>query len=149
MKRYLMLISLSILVVSCQTYSDDQLNQFDEEIQTYIEKNELKLNKSESGLYYEIVEQGAGKPIQFTDSVYFKYKGQLLDGTVFDEQLETPVKYPVRQLIGAWKEVLLEMNEGGKAFLISPPQLGYGTHKLDDIPESSILIFDLEVTDVK
>lgn len=150
MKITKLIFALLALVVfaGCQTYSDDQKNEFDDEIEAYIEKNDLDLERSESGLYFKIIEQGEGDKILFRDKVSFKYKGEFLDGKVFDEQTE-PLEYNVDILIGCWKEIMLELNVGGKAFIISPPTLGYGANDLDDIPPNSILVYELEVVGVK
>ena len=147
--KYISLFTLLLVFSACKTYSDDQLSKFDKQIQEYLKKENVECEKSSSGMYYNIIEQGEGKKIQFTDRVVFKYKGELLDGTVFDDQLEEAVEFNVKDLIGAWKEIMLELNEGGKAYLIAPPQLGYGTHDLEDIPKNSVLIFNIEVVEVK
>jgi FKBP-type peptidyl-prolyl cis-trans isomerase len=55
----------------------------------------------------------------------------------------------VKDLIGAWKEIMLELKPGAKAFLVAPPSLGYGDRQLDDIPANSILVFNMEVVGVK
>lgn len=140
---------MGILVItsSCKTYSDDDLKVFDNEIQAYIKSKNLDLNRSESGLYFTIIEEGEGDEILYSNDVSFTYKGTLLNENVFDEQKE-PVTFKVNQLIGAWKEIILDLKKGGKAFLIAPPQLGYGDRELDKIPANSILVFEMEVTDV-
>ena len=146
--KYLGLIILLLTFSGCKTYSDDELSSFDKQIETYLKKNNIECQRSSSGLYYNIINEGEGRTIQFKDVVSFKYTGKLLDGTTFDKKTK-PIEYKVEQLIGAWKEIMLELKEGGEAYLISPPQLGYGTHDLDDIPPNSILIFEIEVIEVK
>lgn len=148
MKYIFFSILFSLTISSCSTYSDEDLKFFDQEIEKYIEENSLKLEKSTSGLYYDIIEQGEGRKIQFKDQISFTYKGTLLNGQVFDD-VQEPVTFNVEQLIGAWKETVLMLNEGGKAYIICPPSLGYGTHDLDAIPQNSILIFELAVADVE
>ncbi|MDX2361831.1 MAG: FKBP-type peptidyl-prolyl cis-trans isomerase [Crocinitomicaceae bacterium] len=147
--KYLSIVFLLIVLTACKTYSDDDLNQFDTEIEAYMDENNLDLEKSSSGMYYSIIEPGDERKIQFTNVVSFKYTGELLDGTEFDNQMEEAITYEVSELIGAWKEIMLELGNGGKAFLIAPPSLGYGTHDLEDIPANSVLIFNMEVVDVK
>ena len=146
--KYLGLIILLLTFSGCKTYSDDELSSFDKQIESYLKKNNIECQRSSSGLYYNIINEGEGRTIQFKDVVSFKYTGKLLDGTLFDKKTK-PIEYKVEQLIGAWKEIMLELKEGGEAYLISPPQLGYGTHDLDDIPSNSILIFEIEVIEVK
>ena len=149
MKHLLLILIGFVLLSGCSTYSEDEIDEFDKEIQAYIKKNKLETTRSESGVYYTIIEEGEGKNIQFRDLVSFKYKGTFLDGKVFDEQLNEPVEYHVNELIGAWKEVMLMLKKGGKAFLITPPKMGYGDHQLEDIPANSILVFEVEIVDVK
>lgn len=142
------LLSISLILTSCGTYSDDDLKKFDSEIQSYIKKKNLDLKPSGSGLYFKITEEGEGDFIQYNDIVSFTYTGTLLNGEQFDKQ-SSPVEFKVNQLIGAWKEIMSSLKKGGKATLIAPPQLCYGDKELDDIPENSILIFEMEVKDVK
>lgn len=137
-----------LLIAGCKTYSDEQKEEFDDRIEAYLNKKGIKCSKSESGLYYNILEEGEGNLIILKDKVKFKYKGWLLNGKVFDEQLSEPVEFYVEELIGAWKEIMLKLRPGGKAYIVAPPQLGYGEHDLDDIPPNSILVFELEVVEV-
>jgi len=146
--NYLLILCSLVILSSCSTYSDQEKDDFDEKINTYLGEKGIETKRSESGVYYKIIEQGEGRKVLFKDVISFKYRGELLNGLVFDEQKE-PVEYRLGQLIACWKEVILELNEGGKAFLISPPQQGYGNHELEDIPQNSILVFELEVVEVK
>lgn len=147
MRTLMFIIGVLVLTSSCRTYSDDDLRVFDKEINAYIKSKNLDLERSESGLYFSIIDEGEGDEILYSNNVSFTYKGTLLNGIVFDEQKE-PVSFKVNQLIGAWKEIMLDLKKGGKAFLIAPPQLGYGDRELDKIPANSILVFEMEVTDV-
>ena len=86
--------------------------------------------------------------IQCRDSVSISYKGKLLNGRIFDYTKE-PLTFAVKGLIGGWKEALLSCKKGSEVLMIIPPQLGYGNHKLDDIPQNSILFFEMKVWNVK
>jgi len=147
MIRFFAVLFLGILLSACSTYSDDQKTDFDDRIKSYLKKKEMKYTRSSSGLYYKILEPGEGDLIKLKDEVAFTYKGSLLNGKVFDEAKD-PVTFQVQQLIGCWKEVMLYLRPGGKAFIVAPPQLGYGEHDLEDIPPNSILVFELEVKSV-
>ena len=147
--KNLIFFSLLILVFSsCKTYSDEEIKDFDQQITTYLKKKNIDCEHSPSGLYYKIIEPGKGRNIRFQDIVTFKYKGTFLNGSTFDNPKE-PVEFAVKDLIGAWKEIMLELKPGAKAFLVSPPQLGYGSRELNDIPPNSILVFELEIISVK
>ena len=147
------LFSLLILALgfsSCDTYSENQIQDFDKEIQNFISKGTDKYEKSESGLYYLIEEEGEGDYIKYTDVVSFKYEGKFLSGEPFDfRHRNTPLTFQVNKLIEGWKEAFMYLKKGGKAKILVPPYLGYGDHKLDDIPANSVLYFTIEIVDVE
>lgn len=147
MKFFLNIIFIGLLFVSCGKYNDEEIKAFDNTIKKYINKNNLQMNKSESGLYYKIHESGEGEPIKGTAVISAVYTGKLLNGEVFDEQKE-PTELKLNNLIHGWREVAYYLKPGGKATIIVPPQIGYGQQKLGKIPESSILMFDIEIIDV-
>jgi FKBP-type peptidyl-prolyl cis-trans isomerase FkpA len=146
MKTIFTLLIISLLC-ACKTYNDQDKKNFDEQIQSYISKEKLNLETSPSGLYFKIIQKGSGDEIHFSDSVTCTYTGKLLNGKIFDNQ-KNGIKFAFKDLIPAWKEILIGEKEGFEAFLVCPPQLGYGDHKLDKIPENSILTFTLKLEKV-
>jgi FKBP-type peptidyl-prolyl cis-trans isomerase FkpA len=144
MKKIIYFLLTIMTLTACDTYSEEDKQSFDAQIATYLRKNKIKCQKSESGLYYHISETGTGEYIQFTDIVSFSYKGKLPNGTVFDNQ-KKPVSFAVKELIAGWKEIMTKLKPGSKVFLAMPPTLGYGDHDLDKIPPNSILLFELEI----
>lgn len=146
--KQILFCTLTIIVTACSTYSEDDKQNFDQEISAYLKKNNLECQTSESGIYYQFLEKGDGEKVQYDDVVFATYEGKLLDGTVFDEQKE-PVELKFSDMIMGWKEVLLQMNVGDKVFVAIPPQQGYGDYDLDDIPENSSLIFEIKVEEVR
>ena len=149
MKRlnFLLFAVISTLLFSCGSYSEGELSEFDQEIEKYMKSNKIDCEKSGSGLYYKIIEEGEGDFIQFTDKVLVKYRGTLLGGKKIDEQTE-PIEMAVSAQINAWKELMLQLKKGSKAYMIVPPHLGYGEYTVDKIPPNSILVFELEIVDV-
>ena len=146
--RKLIQFLLFLLLTSCSTYSDQEIQDFDSKISTHIKRNKLKFIKSSSGLYYHLKKNGEGKFILYTDSVTITYSGFLLNGKRIDFQ-KAPVKFAVRDLIAGWKEVLLMCKKGSEVQMILPPTIAYGDHKLDNIPQNSILKFNMKVWEVK
>lgn len=143
-----MLLSLA-MISACKTYSEDEKLSFDEKINRFVKRSHISYEKSESGLYYFIENQGEGEFVKITDEVSFTYTGRLLNGKVFDAQFSKhPVTFNVKELIMGWQEAMLYLKKGGKAKLIVPPQLGYGDYDLEDIPQNSVLLFDIEVKEV-
>ena len=146
--RKLIQFLLFLILTSCSTYSDQEIQDFDSKISSYIKRNKLKFIKSSSGLYYHLKKNGEGKFILYTDSVSITYSGFLLSGKRINFQ-KAPVKFAVRDLIAGWKEVLLTCKKGSEVQMILPPSIAYGDYKLDNIPQNSILKFDMTVWEVK
>jgi FKBP-type peptidyl-prolyl cis-trans isomerase len=150
MKTLFYLFASLLMLAACgQTYSDEELADFDAEIKSYVEKHDIDCERSSSGLYFRIDSVGSEPLVQFGDQVTFTYTGKFLSGKVFDNNQGKALTLPFRELIGAWKEILLQLGKGGKAYFIAPPSLGYADHELEKIPKNSILIYELEVVDIE
>lgn len=150
MKKLLFIVPLLLALTACKTYSEEDKAGFDQRIEKFVAKSGIPYERSESGLYYFIEEEGEGEYIKFTDEVSFTYVGKLLSGEVFDSKHKrTALTFEVSKLIEGWKEAFAYLKKGGKAKLIIPPTLGYGDHDLPDIPPHSILVYDVEIVDVK
>jgi peptidylprolyl isomerase len=107
-----------------------------------------------SGLRYQIINEGTGPKPNNGQTVSVHYKGSLADGTVFDSSYKRkqPIEFPVGagHVIEGWDEGLLLLNQGTKAQFVIPPHLAYGDREVGGvIPANSILIFDLELVDIK
>jgi len=105
-----------------------------------------------SGLQYTVTKEGTGKQPTASSVVTVHYKGQLLDGKVFDSSYDRgqPVEFPLNQVIPGWTEGLQLMKEGSKATFYIPAKLAYGEQGVPGtIPPNSTLIFDVELLQVK
>ncbi|HVP83908.1 MAG TPA: FKBP-type peptidyl-prolyl cis-trans isomerase [Rhizomicrobium sp.] len=102
-----------------------------------------------SGLQYKIIKSGYGKRPGPRDTVSCYYKGQLINGKVFDAtEPGFPAQFTVNQLIPGWTEALELMREGDRWQLVVPSNLAYGERGSGDIPPNQTLVFDLEVLTV-
>ncbi|MDF7667502.1 FKBP-type peptidyl-prolyl cis-trans isomerase [Orbaceae bacterium ESL0727] len=109
------------------------------------------VKSTESGLQYEVLNQGDGKIPQATDKVRVHYTGKLIDGTVFDSSVERgePAEFPVNGVIRGWVEALQIMPVGSKWRLYIPQELAYGEQGAGTaIPPYSALVFDVELLDI-
>ncbi|PQJ23065.1 peptidylprolyl isomerase [Tenacibaculum sp. SG-28] len=107
-----------------------------------------------SGLRYNILQKGDGKKASKGDMVSVHYKGQLLDGTVFDSSYKRkqPIDFQigVGQVIAGWDEGIQLLQVGDKARLVIPANLAYGASGAGGvIPPNATLIFDVELMDIK
>tara|TARA_B100000927_G_scaffold248716_1_gene212429 strand:+ start:32 stop:475 length:444 start_codon:yes stop_codon:yes gene_type:complete len=146
--RTLLRLLLILILGACSTYSDEDLKGFDKTIREWIRQQNIQYKSTDSGLYYYFENKGQGQKIKYTDSVTVQFKGTLLDSTIFEIE-KAPVTFAVNEVIIAWKEVLLMSERNAKIKIIVPPQLGYGNHKLDKIPQNSILLYEIEIIDIK
>ena len=110
--------------------------------------------ETKSGLRYQIIQKGNGKPAEAGKMVSVHYKGQLADGTVFDSSYKrnAPLDFQVGvgQVIPGWDEGICLLNVGDKARLVIPSDLGYGAAGAGGvIPPNATLVFDVELMDVK
>ena len=108
------------------------------------------IKTTESGLQYKVVEPGSEVRPGPQDTVLVRYKGSLLDGTVFDEvpASEEPIRLTLDRVIPGWTEGLQLIGEGGKAVLYIPSELGYGSRGSGSIEPNSTLVFDVELVKV-
>lgn len=126
---------------------DDQL------IQDYFKANGItNAQKTESGLYYVITQEGKGANPEKGANVDVHYTGTLLDGQKFDSSVDRgqPFNFPLGQgrVIAAWDEGIALLNKGAKATLFVPSGLGYGGRSAGSmIKPFSVLKFDVELID--
>lgn len=107
---------------------------------------------TESGLQYLVLEAGTGDVHPTANSkVKVHYHGTLIDGTVFDSSVNRgePISFGLNQVIKGWQEGLQYMVVGEKIRLFVPSTLGYGKSGSGPIPPASVLIFDVELLDIK
>jgi FKBP-type peptidyl-prolyl cis-trans isomerase len=123
-------------------------------IAKYIADKKITPSKSSSGLMYIISEPGTGEQAQAGKTVKVHYTGRLLDGTKFDSSLDRndPIEFKLGQgmVIKGWDEGIALLKVGGKALLIIPSNLAYGSRGAGGvIPPFSPLTFEVELVSVQ
>lgn len=105
---------------------------------------------TESGLQYEIIEEGDGDTPTAEDRVRVHYTGELISGEVFDSSRERgePVTFGLDQVIPGWTEGLQLMPEGSRARLYIPAELAYGPGGNQRIGPNETLVFDVELLEI-
>lgn len=120
----------------------------------YLEENAQReeVTVTESGLQYEVLEEGEGATPAADDRVRMHYRGELTNGTEFANTMEggEPISINVDSAIQGWREALTLMKEGARYRLAIPPDLGYGpTGSPPAIPPNATLIFEVELVGIE
>jgi FKBP-type peptidyl-prolyl cis-trans isomerase FkpA len=148
--------------------SAEQLTKDIAAIDKFLAEKGIEAVKTASGLRYVITKPGKGENGKSGQTATVEYVGYTLDGVYFDTsvkkiaeekgvynaQREPYTAYPVTidqsAVIQGWHEALKLMNKGAKATVYIPSGLAYGPRRRSpEIGENQILVFDLEVTDLK
>ncbi|WP_386694766.1 FKBP-type peptidyl-prolyl cis-trans isomerase [Lonepinella sp. MS14435] len=136
-----------------QEVANAQFKQIEDEGRAFLVENAKKDNVkvTETGLQYEVLNQGNGNKPTRQDSVRVHYTGKLIDGTTFDSSVVrgTPAEFPVSGVIAGWTEALQLMPVGSKWRLTIPHNLAYGERGAgQSIPPFSVLVFEVELLDI-
>jgi FKBP-type peptidyl-prolyl cis-trans isomerase FkpA len=137
-------------------------------IDSFLSEKGIVAEKTESGLRYIITKPGKGENGKSGQTAKVNYTGYLIDGTYFDSSIkavaeEKGLYNPMREpyspydvtidqtgVIKGWHEALKLMNKGAKATFYIPSTLAYGPQQRSEvIKANSILVFEMEVVDVK
>ncbi len=124
-----------------------------EEGKKFLAQNKLKsgVKTTASGLQYEVITEGQGAKPTAIDTFVCHYRGTLLNGTEFDASFNRnqPLSMALSQVIPGWTEGLQLMAIGSKYKFWIPYNLGYGVMGQGQIPGGALLIFEMELLDIK
>ena len=126
-----------------------------DEMNTYLAglKKNPRVVELPDGLRYEILRTGEGPKPKLGQVVIVDYTGRLIDGTIFDQTYNEPLHVEVGSVIPGWNEGIQQINKGGRIKLYVPPAIGYGDENVSGvvsrIPANSLLIYEIELIDIK
>lgn len=165
MKKYLIVSSLCLLLIACGKKESANVPQDTVGIppppmpppsrSENIKRGDTTITPS--GLMYIDIRVGKGESPKQGQQVTVNYTGQLVNGTVFDSNVDPKFGHVkpfttaigVGQVIPGWDEGLMTMKPGGKRKLIIPSDLAYGAMGQGAIPPDAMLIFDVELIEIK
>lgn len=148
-------------VMTMEQYNQEQVimakqakQDEDAVLAAYIKNNNIpaKLD-TVTGIYYQVVQEGPGAFPKKGNKVIVHYTGYLLNGEIFDSSRDRgePFDFVLGKgyVIEGWDEGIPLMHKGEKGILYIPSYRGYGPQRAGTIPPNSILIFDVELLDIK
>lgn len=107
---------------------------------------------TESGILYQVMQEGSGAKPAPSDRVTVHYRGTLTDGTQFDSSYDRgqPATFPVTGVVQGWQEVLQLMPVGSKWKVVIPPDLAYGERGSPPrIGPGETLVFEIELLGIE
>lgn len=131
---------------------DKQAKQDTELIKKFIaEHNIPDVKEDGSGVFYQIIDRGAGTVIYSANtSISAKYVGRLLNGSVFDDGRGETIDFKLGGVIPGWQIGIPKIQKGGEIRLLIPSHLAYGNSSPSGaIPKNSVLDFTVKLIDAK
>lgn len=111
--------------------------------------------KTESGIFYKVLEEGKGNKTGKGKNVSVEYKGYTTDGNLFDAtkffhpQGHEPLEFKTAggQMIPGFDEMVQDMKLGETRKMIIPPELAYGAYGVPQagIPGGAYICFDVKL----
>lgn len=105
------------------------------------------------GLWYRDLAPGSGDVARRGSDVGVYYTGWLADGTMFEatQPPEAAVRFRLGsgEVIAGWERGIVGMRVGGRRQLVIPPSLGYGAKGAGSVPPHAVLVFTIELLDVR
>ncbi len=110
-----------------------------------------QMTKTPSGIEITILNEGTGAKPKASDTVKVHYKGTLTDGKEFDSSFrrKEPATFPLSGVIPCWTEGVQSIKIGGRAKLVCPPNLAYGSRGVPGtIPPNATLVFEIDLLEI-
>ncbi len=128
-------------------------------VEKYLKEKNISTQKTKSGAYVQIINEGSGNLIDSGKYVSVNYTGTTFEGKKFDSNTDSafnhvgPYSFTVgaREMIKGFDEAVNLMKLGGSAKVFIPSLLGYAENPPPGSPLKPYenLIFEIAVVDVK
>ncbi|MBE8183141.1 MAG: FKBP-type peptidyl-prolyl cis-trans isomerase [Candidatus Portiera sp.] len=142
-----------IIISNQQQSLNEQQDKSATETKEFLDQNALDEDFTllDNGIRYKIIEEGNGTIPKASDEVEVHYEGTLISGEVFDSSIQRnqTAVFPVQGVIQGWQEILQVMPVGSTWEVVIPPELAYGEQGNSRIPPNSVLIFTINLIDIK
>lgn len=105
-----------------------------------------------TGVLYEVLTEGNGEIPADTSVVKVRYEGSLIDGTVFDGNMDAkePMSIRCTNVIQGWTAALTHMPVGSKWKVYIPQEMAYGEREAGDkIKPFSTLVFIIDLVGIE
>jgi FKBP-type peptidyl-prolyl cis-trans isomerase FkpA len=157
-------LAVFVLFTACKKDEDESCPLTDQiitvpaseitDLETYLSsKGITNAVKDSRGFYYTIQNPGTGITPSLCNFITVYYAGKLTNDVIFDQTTSgSPISFGLGgNLIEGWKKGIPLIKQGGRITLYLPPSLGYGNQSVGNgkIPANSILIFDVELLEVR
>ncbi len=139
--KYLYLTLIACLFVACGDEVADLT------VDEYIATNNLTTKELDKGVHIAIDRPGNDAKPNINSRIVVNYRGVLTNGVEFDSG--TNQEFQLANLIEGWRIGIKELGEGGSCTLIIPPDVAYGSRETGIIPPHSVLVFDMDLIEVK
>jgi len=124
-----------------------------ERIQNYIERKNLKMKETATGLWYQVIKEGRGDFFKNNEKIIMEYQCSLLDG----RKCYSSKDIGPREIILGKGELEAGLNEGlrllkpeSEAIFILPPYLAFGL--IGDnraIPPRATIVYEIKILNEK
>jgi FKBP-type peptidyl-prolyl cis-trans isomerase FklB len=112
------------------------------------EKSQYGVRELEGGVLVRELRAGSGRKPSTSSRVKVNYRGELADGSLFD-QSEGAQWFRLNALIPGWQTALRQMPIGARWRVVIPAAQAYGEEGAGDlIPPNAPLVFEVELLDV-
>lgn len=111
----------------------------------YIDDHNIDVIKSNSTLYYVILDPGGDEKPASTASVTVDYVGYYRNDCSFDAAVDQ--NFSLTNLIQGWQEGIPLIGRCGRILLIVPPTLAYGNNPNNGIAAGEPLVFEIRLVD--